>query len=85
METRSVADILGPWKEPEIESGLIQRVRANWSIPAGKLSNAVLATFVRQEICPYLIIAEAKRRIDSQFVDDTELYEGELAHALAEK
>lgn len=84
METRSVADIEGAWVEPGFESSLTQRCRDNWTTPAGSLSNHVLATFIRQHIAPQLLLPEAERRLSIDYVDDTELYDEELAVAVAE-
>jgi hypothetical protein len=84
-ETRSVADIEGPWVEPEFESGLIARCRQDWTTPVSRLSNQVLATFIRQEIGLPIVIPEAQRRVDAGFNDDSELYDGELAAALNQR
>ena len=84
MELRSVADIEGPWKDPDFESSLIGRCRENWTIPVGELSNHALATFVRQAVALQLVIPEARRRVEMNYLDATELYDEELAVALAE-
>jgi len=83
METRSVADIAGPWVDPEFDSSLIQRCRTNWAVPVGEISNYALSTFIRQGIALALLIPEAKRRLVAGFTDGTELYDEELANALA--
>ena len=83
MESRSVAEIEGAWKEPELNSGLIQRLRANWHRPVGKLDSHVLATFIRQRLALDLTIPEAERRIADGHQDDTEIFDDELAHAIA--
>ena len=82
METRSIADIEGPWADPDFESGLINRCRRNWNTPVSELSNKVLATFLRQRFGLEIAIPDAHRRITSGYDDDSELYEGELAAAL---
>ena len=82
MNTRSVADIEGPWVDPDWKSGLIERCRKSWNIPIGELSNEMLATFLRQEIATVLILEEASRRLDAGIDEDSELYEGELAAAV---
>ncbi|MBC3807666.1 hypothetical protein H8K52_09955 [Undibacterium seohonense] len=84
METRSVADVAGAWVDPDFESSLIERCRKNWNVPVGEISNYVLSTFIRQRIALALVIPEAKRRLAAGFVDDTELYDDELANAVAE-
>jgi hypothetical protein len=82
MESRSVADVAGPWVEPEFDSSLIERCRKNWSIPVGKLSNYALSTFLRQGFALEVVIPEGQRRLLANFVDDTELYDDELANAV---
>lgn len=84
MTLLSVADVQGPWVDPGFESSLISRCRANWSVPVSKVSNYVLATFIRQRIALRLVVPEAKRRIEAGFVDDTELYDEELSVAVSE-
>lgn len=84
MESRCVADVEGPWIEPEINSSLIERCRANWSVPVGAVSNYVLATFVRQQIAMNLVMPEAQHRIASGFTDESELYDEELSVAVSE-
>ncbi len=84
VEARSVADVEGPWAEPEFESSLIARCRANWSVPVIEISNYALATFVRQRRGLSLALPEAKRRLATQFIDGTELYDEELSEAVAE-
>jgi hypothetical protein len=82
MESRSVADIEGPWVEPAFDSSLIQRCRKNWSVPVVELSNYVLSTFLRQKLALEIVIPEGQRRLQANFVDDTELYDDELANAV---
>jgi hypothetical protein len=78
----SVADILGPWIDPDSDSGLIDRCRKSWCIPIDKLSNEMLATFLRQEIATDAILQEANKRLTAGFDDDSELYAGELTAAV---
>jgi hypothetical protein len=84
MESRSVADVEGPWVEPDFDSGLIERCRKNWSIPVGKLSNYALSTFLRQRFALQIVIPEGQRRLQVKFVDGTELYDDELINAVQE-
>lgn len=84
METRSVADIVGPWLQPNFESSLIERLRSNWSTPVEQVSNYVLATFIRQRIALTLVLPEAQRRLAIGYCDDTELYDEELFVAVSE-
>jgi len=82
MESPSIADVLGPWVDPELESGLVERCKRHWNVPVSTLPNQILATFLRQGIALQLVIPEARRRLDASINDDSELYEGELAEAL---
>jgi hypothetical protein len=84
MEIRCVADVEGPWVDPEFESSLIERCRRNWSVPVGEISNYALATFIRQRIALKLVVPEAKRRLVIGYIDGTELYDEELATAVSE-
>lgn len=84
MASRCVADVEGPWVEPDFNSSLIERCRSNWSVPVTEVSNYVLATFIRQRIALGLVIPEARRRIEAGFTDDTELYDEELSVAVSE-
>lgn len=78
MQNKTVEDIEGPWVDPGFDSSLIQRCRANWSVPVSQLSNEVLATFIRQNFAHSIVIPEAQRRLDAGYSDDTELYDEEL-------
>jgi hypothetical protein len=80
----TVEDIVGPWKDPGFESGLIRRCRQYWSVPVEELTNEALATYLRQRIAVTLIAPEARKRIASGFDDGSEIYDGELAKALDE-
>ena len=84
MSQRSVADVVGPWVDPQFESSLIERCRRNWTVPVNELSNYALATFIRQRIALHLVVPEAKRRIEVGFTDGTELYDDELSVAISE-
>lgn len=46
------------------------------------LTNELLATYLRQKIALSLIVPEAEMRITKGYVDDTEMYDEELANAL---
>ena len=79
---QSVADVEGPWVDPEFDSGLIASLRRDWTIPVNELTNGALARFIRQRIALQLVVPEARKRIEARFDDDSELYDGELAEAL---
>ena len=84
MNAKSVADVEGPWVEPELNSGLIQRCRDNWSKPVSQVTNHVLATFIRQKLALAIVVPEAENRLKRGYVDDTELYDEELEVAINE-
>ena len=78
----SIKDIEGEWVDPDFNSSLIERCRENWSKPINELSNYVLATFLRQKLGLSITISEAKKRIEVNYIDGTELYDEELENAL---
>lgn len=78
----TVADVEGPWVDPNFDSGLIERCKRGWNTPVGELTNELLATYLRQKIALSLVVPEARRRIAANFVDDTEMYDEELENAL---
>jgi hypothetical protein len=81
---RCVAEIVGPWIDPDFDSGLVERCRESWSIPIDKLSNEMLATFLRQQVATDAILEESLKRLAAGFDDHSELYSGELAAAVQE-
>lgn len=85
MNTRSVADILGPWVESDWKSGLVERCRKYWQVPIDRLPNEMLAAFLRQRIATDDVLTEALLRLRTGFNDDSGLYEGELAAAVNEE
>ena len=78
----SIADILGPWVDPDYDSGLIQRCKIAWCKPLTELTNEELATFLRQNIAIRHILPVAEDRVKRGFDDDTEFYDGELHEAI---
>jgi hypothetical protein len=81
-DTISVADLLGPWVEPDWDSGLIERCRNAWSKPLRDLTNQELATLLRQRFAVEQLLPIASQRVLDGFDDDTEIYEGELESAI---
>jgi hypothetical protein len=79
---KCVADIEGAWVNSNFESGLIESLQRNWSVPIAELSNGALAQFLRQRIALSVIAEEARRRIKAGFDDGSEMYGGQLAQAL---
>lgn len=81
-ETISVADLLGPWVDPDWDSGLIERCRNAWSKPLRDLTNQELATLLRQRFAVEYILPIARKRVLNGFDDKTEIYDGELENAI---
>lgn len=82
MDKKSARDIEGEWVDPPVISGVIQRCRAAWHTPISELSDRTLATFLRQAIALEAVTVEARFRIGNDFLDGTELYEGELRESI---
>lgn len=82
MNEKSLSDIVGPWIDPDFESGLISRCRNAWDKPLNKLTNEELATLLRQNIAIEHILPIAERRLKDGIDDDTEIYDGELKAAV---
>ena len=82
MKSLSVADVEGPWVDPDFDSGLIERCKRYWNVPVPELPNEILATYLRQRIALQLVMPEARKRLETGFNDDSEMYEGELSEAL---
>jgi hypothetical protein len=79
---KSVADLLGPWVDPDFDSGLIFRLREAWSKPFADLTNKELATFLQQRIATKHVLPEAKRRLENNIDDGTEWFDGELMESV---
>lgn len=77
----SVADILGPWVEPNWDSGLIARCREAWNKRLRDLSKEELATLLRQRYSVEHLLPIAKKRLEDGN-DDTEMFDGELQEAI---
>ena len=82
MNSLSVADIAGPWKEPDFDSGLIDRCRRYWSVPVNELPDLIVATYLNQRMALPIMIAEAQQRITAAKSDESEMFEGQLREAL---
>jgi hypothetical protein len=78
----SIADILGPWVDPQFGSGLIDRCRRAWNKPLCDLTNEELATFLRQKIAVEYILPIAMSRLENHIDNDNEMYDGELKAAV---
>jgi hypothetical protein len=77
----SLAQILGPWVEPDWDSGLIARCRGAWSKPLRELSREELATLLRQRLGVEHLLPLARRKLQ-ETDDETEMFDGELAEAI---
>jgi hypothetical protein len=80
----SLADIEGPWVDPDFDSGLIQRCKRAWTKPLDELTNEELATLLRQRIAVTHVLPVAQERLEAGINDDSELYDGELASAVTD-
>jgi hypothetical protein len=80
----TLAQILGTWQQPDFESGLIERCRKAWDKPLDSLSNLELVTCLQQNLAIAHIIPVAKKRLKDLVDDDSEMFEGQLAEAVAE-
>lgn len=80
VQPTTVACIIGPWKG-EAPTTLLQHCRDSWGTPFKELSDLMVATFLNQRIAVPQMLAEARRRLDSEPRDDTEYFEGQLAQA----
>lgn len=78
----TVADVEGPWVDPNFESGLIERCKRGWNTPVAELTNVLLATYLNQKIALSLVVPEARMRVATKFVDGTEMFDEELEDAL---
>jgi hypothetical protein len=77
-ETLSLADVLGPWQQPDWDSGLIEQCRLAWSTPFRDLTDGQLAMLIRQDFAVTHLLPIARARLKAAKPDDTELYDGEL-------
>jgi hypothetical protein len=81
-QSATIADVEGPWVDPNYDSGLIQRCKQGWNTPIDQLTNELIATYLRQKIALSLVVPEATKRLAAKFTDGTELYDEELENAL---
>lgn len=79
---KSAKDVEGTWRETELRSGLIERCRDVWETPMDRLTDAMLATFLRQNIARSETMQEAERRVRLGEYDGTEMYDGQLEECL---
>ena len=82
MDKISIADILGPWINPDWDSGLIDRLREAWNKPIRDLSNEDLATLLRQRFAVEQILPIARQRLADGIDDDMEIFDEELQEAI---
>ncbi|MCD5969904.1 hypothetical protein [Pseudomonas quasicaspiana] len=81
VQPTTVANIIGPWKG-EAPTTLLQHCRDAWDTPFKELSDIMVATFLNQRIALPQMLAEAKRRLDSEPREDTEYFDDQLAEAV---
>jgi hypothetical protein len=84
LKNNSVSDIVGKWVDPHFDSSLISRCKAAWDKPIPDLTNEELAIFLRQGIAASSILIEARKRLDNNYNDNSEMYEGELQRIVHE-
>jgi hypothetical protein len=82
LDNISIADILGPWINPDWDSGLIARLREAWNKPLRDLSNEDLATLLRQRFAVEQILPIARQRLADGIDDDMEIFDEELQEAI---
>jgi hypothetical protein len=82
MPFKSVADFEGPWVDSDFHSGLIDHCKRYWTVPVNEIPDVMVATYLNQRIATPLMIEEARRRLASGKIDDTELFDGQLSEAL---
>ena len=80
-DTKSVADFLGPWVEPDWESSLIARCREAWNRPLQDLSRLELSTLLEQKFVVEHVLPVARKKLQ-EADDDTEMFDGQLAEAI---
>ena len=80
-DTKSVADFLGPWVEPDFKSSLIARCREAWNRPFRDLSRLELATLIEQKFVVEHVLPVARKKLQ-EADDDTEMFDGQLAEAI---
>jgi hypothetical protein len=78
----SVVDLLGPWVDPDWESGSIDRCRTAWGKPLRDLTNQEMATLLRQRVAGEHILPLARNRVEGRIDDNTEIYDGERKAAI---
>lgn len=81
VQPTTVTNIVGPWKG-EAPTTLLQHCRDAWDTPLKELSDIMVATFLNQRIAFPQMLAEAKRRLDSEPRDDAEYFDNQLAEAV---
>jgi hypothetical protein len=78
----SVADVLGPWIEPDWDSSLIERCKNAWNKPFEDLTNHEVATLLLQRFATEYLLPIASKRVQEEFDDDSEIYDGELKDSI---
>ena len=81
---RTLAQILGPWQQPEADTGLITRCREAWDKPIDQFTDLELVTCLQQKLAVAHVLPVAKKRLETAVPDDSEMFEGQLAGAVAE-
>ena len=81
MQSKTLVEVIGPWVDPNFDSGLIKTCREAWHKPFASLSRREVAVLLRQKIAAPHLLPVATALLESED-DDTEIYEGELSRAI---
>ena len=81
--SRTLAEILGPWRQPEADTGLIARCREAWDKPIEQFTDLELVTCLQQNLAVAHILPIAKKRLEAAAPDGSEMFEGQLVEAVA--
>ena len=81
--SQTLAQILGPWRQPEVDTGLIARCREAWDKPIEQFTDLELVTCLQQNLAIVHVFPVAKKRLEAAAPDESEMFEGQLAEAVA--
>ena len=81
MQSKTLAEAIGPWADPDFESGLIKTCREAWDKSFDSLSRREVAVLLRQKVAIPQLLPVASALLESED-DDTEVDEGELSRAI---
>ncbi|HVU16113.1 MAG TPA: contact-dependent growth inhibition system immunity protein [Candidatus Didemnitutus sp.] len=82
--SQTLAQILGPWQQPEVDTSLITRCRNAWNKPIDQFTDLELVTCLQQDLAIGYVLPIAKNRLQNSAPDNSEMFEGQLAEAVAD-